>query len=154
MKKKIINIIPLITFMIVVFLFSNEPVEQSDNTSKEVTETIINITNFDNSNDINEERIELLNPRIRKIAHFALYTIGGLCIMLYINTYDLSKRKLITYSMYFIIFYACSDEIHQYFVPGRGMLLSDVLIDSLGGAVGISFFMLLKKLRRNFISNK
>ena len=30
------------------------------------------------------------------------------------------------------VFYACSDEFHQLFIPGRAGLVSDVLVDSIG----------------------
>ena len=151
MKSKILSFIPLLSFMVIVFLFSNAPADNSEKTSMGVTKTIINIISNNNSNNI-DERVELLDPIIRKIAHFSLYIVGGLCIMLHLNTYKLNEKQLFIYSMYFIIIYAFSDEIHQYFVPGRGMLLTDVLIDSLGGTVGISFFMCVEKIIKR--SNK
>ena len=42
-------------------------------------------------------------------------------------------------------FYACTDEFHQLFVPGRAGLLSDVLIDSLSAVLGLVVFLLLQK---------
>ena len=36
-----------------------------------------------------------------------------------------------------MILYAISDEIHQYFVPGRSAEIRDVLIDVLGANIGI-----------------
>jgi len=36
-----------------------------------------------------------------------------------------------------IFLYACTDEIHQLFVPGRGAAFHDVLLDTLGGAFGL-----------------
>ena len=42
-------------------------------------------------------------------------------------------------------FYACTDEFHQLFVPGRAGLLSDVLIDSLSAVLGLVVFALLQK---------
>ncbi len=44
------------------------------------------------------------------------------------------------------ILYAASDEIHQYFVPGRTCSLWDFLVDSLGIIVGISAVILWKRL--------
>jgi VanZ family protein len=38
-----------------------------------------------------------------------------------------------------VVLYACSDEFHQSFVPGRGPSPVDVLIDSVGVIVGIYF---------------
>ncbi|MEY4385054.1 MAG: hypothetical protein RLY20_337 [Verrucomicrobiota bacterium] len=36
-----------------------------------------------------------------------------------------------------VFLYACTDEIHQIFVPGRGAAFLDVLLDTLGGALGL-----------------
>lgn len=42
--------------------------------------------------------------------------------------------------------YATSDEIHQYFVPGRACMVEDVFIDTLGVILGILLIMLGKKI--------
>ena len=46
------------------------------------------------------------------------------------------------------IFYACTDEIHQLFVPDRSGQLTDVLIDSIGLTLGLLFFLMMLKFRR------
>lgn len=38
----------------------------------------------------------------------------------------------------FAVLYAASDELHQYFVPGRSCELRDVLIDACGAAAGVA----------------
>ena len=35
--------------------------------------------------------------------------------------------------------YAATDELHQYFVPGRACMFTDVCIDSFGALLGILF---------------
>lgn len=42
------------------------------------------------------------------------------------------------------ILYACTDEFHQKFVPGRTCSIKDVIIDSLGIITGSLIFILLK----------
>lgn len=39
------------------------------------------------------------------------------------------------------ILYAISDEIHQIYIPGRGGLVNDVIIDSDGAVVGIEIYV-------------
>ncbi|MGV8147186.1 MAG: VanZ family protein [Alkaliphilus sp.] len=39
------------------------------------------------------------------------------------------------------VLYAISDETHQIFVPGRSAQVSDILIDSVGAAVGILIYL-------------
>jgi len=36
-----------------------------------------------------------------------------------------------------VLLYSASDEIHQAFVPGRTARISDVMIDTAGGAFGL-----------------
>ncbi len=43
---------------------------------------------------------------------------------------------------------AAADEFHQLFVPGRGAAVTDVLIDSIGAALGITLVALLARRAR------
>ena len=46
------------------------------------------------------------------------------------------------------IVYATSDEIHQYFVPGRACMIEDVFIDTLGVILGILLIMLGRRITK------
>jgi VanZ family protein len=46
-------------------------------------------------------------------------------------------------------FYALTDEFHQLFVPGRGAMLKDVGIDSLGALIGATLYHLYARARLN-----
>ena len=48
--------------------------------------------------------------------------------------------KSILLSIGISFLYACSDEIHQLFVPGRSGNILDVLIDTVGASVGVLVF--------------
>ena len=106
---------------------------------------------------------------VRKTAHFTEYAIlGGLFFLnlrnwLKSNTTLVKNSKpqttktvakkitldLIKYSLFMSIllsfFYACTDEIHQIFVPGRSAQFRDVLIDTLGASFGIAITYLTIK---------
>lgn len=73
---------------------------------------------------------------VRKCAHFSAYAALGFC-----TSCAVGKRKLLSVgslvSWGICILYACSDELHQYFVPGRSCELRDVMIDSAGALVGM-----------------
>lgn len=58
-------------------------------------------------------------------------------------TYKMENIKKFATSIIIGIIYATSDEIHQAFVPGRGPLLTDVLIDTMGVILGILLVMLV-----------
>jgi VanZ family protein len=36
-----------------------------------------------------------------------------------------------------VILYACTDEIHQIFIPGRTARIKDIFIDTAGGSAGL-----------------
>ncbi len=92
-----------------------------------------------------------LSHFVRKSAHFCVYALlGGLVCgsvmekRAYFRTFCISEV--------FCMFYAATDEIHQYFVPGRACRLSDVALDSLGAACGIAlalFVFYLIERKRN-----
>lgn len=88
--------------------------------------------------------IELLDFIVRKTAHFAEYTVLG---FLSANSFTCDKREAKAFCL--SVAYAASDEIHQYFVPGRRCMTRDVLIDSTGALVGILIFFLGRKILDN-----
>ncbi|WDC84212.1 VanZ family protein [Caloramator sp. mosi_1] len=59
----------------------------------------------------------------------------GILTYTYLKHTKTNNKFLIAFLICFV--YAASDEFHQYFVPGRGPRVKDVLIDSLGAIVGI-----------------
>ena len=61
-------------------------------------------------------------------------TVLGLFLLL--AAYRAVSVKTLLYSFLWSFAYSCSDEIHQLFVPGRAMLVRDVLIDSCGALCG------------------
>ena len=63
---------------------------------------------------------------VRKCAHMTEYAI--LTFLLY-KTFVHKQNPLIK-SFLFTVLYACSDEFHQLFIPGRAGQIRDVCIDS------------------------
>ena len=51
-------------------------------------------------------------------------------------------------SLFFCFLYACSDEFHQRFIPGRAGQFTDVLIDMAGVLFGLLFVCMLRYLRK------
>ena len=61
-----------------------------------------------------------------------------------LNTDSMVFRTLFLWRGRICILYACTDEIHQLFVPERYGLM-DVLIDSIGISLGLLFFFIFFK---------
>lgn len=72
---------------------------------------------------------------IRKCAHFSLYLVLEVIIYFICAFINLKYPGLI--SLLFVSIYAISDEIHQYFVPGRSCEIRDMLIDISGAIVAL-----------------
>lgn len=139
----------VIVWMIVVFLFSCEQSNETKDTSGRFTKQIVNIVSkvVNIPENAKEDLVIKLNPYIRKFAHYSLYTIGGIFIIISLKQYkNLSEKKKIIISLALGILYAISDEIHQYYVPGRSAKIQDVYIDTLGIATGVILILTIVKL--------
>lgn len=152
-KYKIIYLVLVLIWMLAVFMFSSQNGEQSQNTSGKVTELIVKILTY--TEKITEsERLELIENTdyyIRKLAHYSIYTIGGILIYNFINTYNISRKKVILISILIGVIYAIADESHQYFTAGRSAKILDVLIDSFGIITGIIIMNIIRKTKKALI---
>ena len=81
--------------------------------------------------------------------HFAIYFILGITVVSFFREFSIPIRKLLLLSIFLAFLYACSDEIHQLFVPGRSGQFIDVLLDTCGASVGVGLYVLLfrKKIK-------
>ena len=128
--KKMIAWGLLISWMIIIFLMSHQPGEISSNQS----ELVLKIFSFIGI-ELNDYFGELATFIVRKAAHFSEYMI--LFLLAYnVTRYYINTRKVRLFLIIFVFIYACTDEIHQYFIPGRNMAFKDVLIDTSGGVFG------------------
>ncbi len=142
---KIIKIILIVIWMIVIFNFSNQGGTKSSGTSQKVTKVIVNIIT-DDKKEANINTMEKIEKVVRKGAHYTIYTIGGFLLMNYAYSTDKTKKHKIFGSLLFGAFYAVTDELHQFFVPGRSARLFDVGIDTLGVLTGIFIYMGIRTL--------
>ncbi len=142
-KRAILIILLILTFF-QIFRFSNQNGEKSSGISRKittaVTKNVKKIQELDKNKQ--EEVLEKIEKVIRKLAHFSIYMVVGILMMLLMNTYKIKQFDKISISLITGIVYASSDEIHQLFIPGRSAMITDVLIDTLGVSVGILLMFL------------
>ena len=117
MIERIILLILIAIWMITVYSFSSEDAEKSSKTSGTVTKQVVEILNKGITEEEKEKKVEEYQPVIRKIAHITLYTIGGILVFLYANTYKISIAKQIICAIIFCAIYAVTDEVHQSITP-------------------------------------
>ena len=74
---------------------------------------------------------------VRKTGHFLEYLVLG--VVLCLTTRSFGKKRSVPLWIPGAVgtAFAVTDEIHQYFVPGRSCELRDVVIDGCGVAVGV-----------------
>ena len=160
-KRILFGILTIIT-CIIIFIFSSQNGEKSGLKSRGFVRKIVEITGI--TNDLNEEEkeevIENCQFVVRKLAHFSIYTILGINILGFVNTYkNLKLQSRIEITLFSGFLYAVSDEFHQMFSGGRTASPKDVCIDTLGVLFGIGIFLLIKKLikmtyTKSYIQNK
>lgn len=76
---------------------------------------------------------------IRKVAH--LLSFGAIAIALYIALYPRKWRYFYAIAITFSL--AAADEFHQSFTSGRTATMSDVWLDSFGGLVLLTLFVII-----------
>lgn len=119
--KKVLIIISIV-MMGIIFLFSS----CNSHISAEQSTLIVNWVS---------KIIPVNSFLIRKFAHFSLFFVLEIIIYYLCTVFSLKYPGLI--STLFVSLYAISDEIHQYFVPGRSCELRDMLIDISGAVIAL-----------------
>ena len=71
------------------------------------------------------------------------------------STYKLKQTNKFIISIGIGFLYACSDEFHQLFVPGRTAKFTDVLIDTSGVIVGsILIFIVILSIKKVIVKKE
>lgn len=119
--------------MAIIFYLSSQVSTDSSNTTNIVINIMYSIYKalFRNNAISLEVFANYVFAPTRKLAHLTEYAILGMLFYININ------NNKIKYSLILSILFSISDEIHQYFVPGRFCSVTDVLIDTCGIVLGI-----------------
>ena len=138
----------LLVWMGIIFFMSHQTGEVSSNQS----DLVIKIFEFLGIR-LDSYFGELATFIIRKASHFTEYLI--LFLLLYrVNCLYMGKTNAKVYTLLGVLLYAGSDEIHQYFIPGRAMAFKDVIIDTLGGGVAMILTWIYENIKSNKASSK
>jgi VanZ family protein len=125
-----------------IFGFSAQNAAESSSLSERVSYAIADeLTQFRQEKLTETERqslAEKIEHPVRKGAHMAEYAVFALLLFNLLCALGLKGKKRFPVTLLLVFLYACTDEWHQLYVPGRSGRFTDVLIDTLGG-----FLMLL-----------
>lgn len=149
MIKKIIKLGLVIFWMGLIFSFSSDTGSVS---TKKSDGFIIRIVQVVKGRELSEEEKEkwttyLVKP-VRKGAHLSVYLVLGILIFSFMMEFMPLGYKSSLLSIMFSFIYACSDEVHQYFVPGRSGMFMDVIIDTIGASIGILLVIFVVRMWR------
>ena len=140
----------MLCWMVVIFMFSAEPATESSELSGSVSHRIVSVVNTITASHWDEKELldkaELIDYPVRKCAHMSEYAILTLLGFATFSFLHGRRRFVIPITMTFL--YACTDEIHQLFVPGRAGKFTDVLIDTTGGIIMLLFIALVIHVAR------
>lgn len=135
-------------WMCVIFFFSAQAKEESSAVSGGVSYRLVDVTGLLLRLNIDEEQIrEIVNVIegfVRKGAHMAEFAVLAVLLYLWINRWQIARLRRACAAVGLAALYACSDEIHQLFVPGRAGRIFDVMVDSVGALTGMMLFLLLE----------
>lgn len=149
MIRKVIKIILVLLWMVMIFLLSNEEaVKSSKKSDGLIIKSVELFTGKSLSDQEKEKVLKYLVFPVRKCAHLSLYLLLGILVISLLRGYMVINTKLVLLSLLICFLYACSDEIHQLFVPGRSGEARDVLIDTLGACLGVSFYYLVFRKKK------
>lgn len=150
--KKVIKIafpwLMVVAIMALIFYFSSQVADQSNELSTGITEKISEV--LTKSFSFTDISVKTMNHFVRKGAHFTIYAALGFMLAYALVVSEMKLR----WAWVIGTVYAMTDELHQMFVPGRGPMLRDVFLDSLGVLFGIGCFMVLLWFIKKIIKRK
>ncbi len=142
-RKRVVWIFFILSlfWMGVIFFFSAQPAVQSSKLSTDTTQWLLS-SNHSILKDLTEQLHRLdqkgvLEFFIRKLAHAAEYGILAVFLGITISFHSNWNRKWQLKTVGLCGLYACTDEFHQLFVPGRAGQIRDVVIDTAGAVCAV-----------------
>jgi len=127
--------LPVLLWMVLIFTASSDA--HSYEHSSRIVEPLLHWL-FPKMSQAN---VETIHHVLRKCCHLTEYAIFALLLWraLHVSNYNLPAWSWpkVGGTLLLVFLYAATDEFHQRFVPTRTPLVSDVFIDTAGGAIGL-----------------
>ena len=159
--KQVLSFLPALLIMVAIFRFSSQNADDSSTESIRITQELLCVIRDRLRLSWTPSQLSLYIERseffIRKLAHFSEYAALGLSLILPLCAFysgSFKKKTPFLTSWIICIAYAASDELHQFFSPGRSPQIRDVVIDSFGALAGILLGLLLIRIRRSLRNRK
>ncbi|MDE7477360.1 MAG: VanZ family protein [Lachnospiraceae bacterium] len=152
---KPLSFVPALLMMYIIFSFSAQDGTTSSNLSYKVSYRAVSIADQALDLDLTEKQISRCISKIhyyvRKLAHFTEYFLLAISVAFPLYVYGIRGIWLVITGGILCTGFAALDELHQYFVRGRGCSVRDVIIDSCGSLIGILFVRMIGYIGRKTI---
>ena len=148
MNRRWVLWIITILWAVMIFAFSGQKAEQSNQTSTTVAKKIVAVApelTFSTKAENNVAR-KVMGAILRKAAHFFLFFAFAILIQSLLQTYPKLCKYAFLLSLVICVLYAGVDELHQMSVSGRSARWMDIAIDSVGAFLGLLNVFIVKKL--------
>ncbi len=139
-RRKKIFLVLLIACMVLIFVFSSRPGDESAEDSSWVSMLVgeVFVPGFDEWSQAEQEAFAArIDHPVRKTAHATEYAVLALLAAGAFIDRKTGIRAGIVVPCLIAAGYAATDEFHQLFVEGRSGQFSDVMIDTAGALVGL-----------------
>ena len=153
--KKVVSVLAVISWMCMIFHYSDQPATESTKISDTVCYRIINTIDSWFSQGFTsaqkETYAEAITYPVRKVAHMTEYAVLAVLILNVLYQFSLfaHRSRYYLYAQAGTSLYAATDEFHQRFVPGRSGNLTDVGIDSVGAVIALLIvFCIIKQYKK------
>lgn len=133
----------LLSWMALIFFMSSQTGDDSSLLSGYLSDSLTSLANTIYNGNAPEALLEAIENGLllRKAGHvFEYLVLGVLAYLLMRRQFRRGFKRTASPMLASILIcaaYAASDELHQMFVPGRGPMLADVLLDSASSAVAV-----------------
>ena len=148
----------IILWSIMIFSFSAENSDASGGRSEKVCMFLAETFSSEYKQADSGEKAEIIENMqffVRKTAHFTIYAVLGGLVCLALRRIRADLRFVL--STLITALYAVTDEMHQLFIDGRSGQISDVLLDTCGGATGagagILLMVVIVRIQRRAVSS-
>jgi len=138
---------PALAVLVAVGIFVSSSI--SGDVSGNASMTIARLVRY--VSPVGDETLRFMHFLVRKTAHFTVFLLLAFCVTHSLKYHIHNLRLLLLSAWAIAAAYGVFDEVHQYFVPGRVMAVSDMLINAAGAFFGVMVvkILFLKKFQQS-----
>ncbi len=135
--KRVLTLLLVIVWVAVIYWFSSQAMQE---TTQQTYEVLVRLGLATKAELIRstDPSVVLLKYLARKGAHLLLFTVlGGFVTVAFFTLTRRVGLRLVLPAWLIASLVGVADEVHQHFVPGRTMMLSDMALDAGGALLGV-----------------